>query len=240
MKQIHLKLVLLAVTLLMVVPICYAQQNYSTKGIKKEACYINPTSRDLDYRNMDIRIEGNRIIAYEDPFTKRFLACDVPFHKMTPQEKSQMRFIDSQGRSYEYYYGDCNSSATIGKLTIYFTVNKEDTDIPVSYPGGERSFRELCQNYPGGESALYRKLSQNIIYPTDAQEYNIQGKVIVILGVDADGIITNASIKKGVHPLLDKEALRAARLLGKFNPAIENGIAVGRSYTLPINFRISN
>lgn len=42
---------------------------------------------------------------------------------------------------------------------------------------------------------------------------------------------------KGVHPALDAEALRVARLLnGHYRPGKQNGRAIDVSYTIPVTF----
>lgn len=94
--------------------------------IKVDGFYIDPTWRDVSYRSMDMKIKGEVIVAYKDPLTGRFVECNIPYHKMTPQEKSQMKLFDSQGRSYELYVGDSQYIAQVGKLTVYFTIPKRN------------------------------------------------------------------------------------------------------------------
>ena len=82
--------------------------------------FIDPTSRDLTYLNMPIKVKGDYIIEYETPFMHEVVKCNIPYRQMTEQERRQMDFTDSQGRSYELYVGDVKYVAKLGKLTVYF------------------------------------------------------------------------------------------------------------------------
>jgi TonB family protein len=81
-------------------------------------------------------------------------------------------------------------------------------------------------------------LQQNLAYPHDAREADIQGRVIVSFVVDELGNITAVQIYRGVHPLLDKEAIRVVKAMPKWKPAKLDGRPVKVSYNLPITFKL--
>lgn len=93
-------------------------------------------------------------------------------------------------------------------------------------------------SFPGGPSRLFTYLSKNIKYPVEAEENNIQGRVIVSFVVERDGSITDISVIKSVHPLLDNEAIRITKLMPKWIPAKQNGETVRVRYTVPVTFRL--
>lgn len=95
---------------------------------------------------------------------------------------------------------------------------------------------EEMPEFPGGEIALLKFISNAIRYPVTAQKTGIQGKVYVTFIVDKDGGITDVRISQGVDPLLDREALRVVKSLPKWNPGKQRGKPVRVSYTIPINF----
>ncbi|MBN1821860.1 MAG: energy transducer TonB [Prolixibacteraceae bacterium] len=95
---------------------------------------------------------------------------------------------------------------------------------------------EEMPEFPGGELALRKYISNSIKYPVIAQENGIQGKVYVTFVVDTDGGISNATVARGVDPSLDKEALRVVNALPKWKPGKQRGKPVRVSYTVPINF----
>jgi len=92
--------------------------------------------------------------------------------------------------------------------------------------------------FPGGESALFLYLKNNIIYPTLATEKGIQGVVSVRFVIDPDGSIEYVEIEKSVDPILDKEALHAVSKMPKWNPGKMNGKPAYVSYNLPVRFRL--
>jgi protein TonB len=90
--------------------------------------------------------------------------------------------------------------------------------------------------FPGGDAALLKFLSQNIKYPLVAIENGIVGKVTVGFVVNKDGSISDAKILRGVDPALDKEALRVVYSLPKWRPGKQSGKPVRVSFSVPINF----
>lgn len=95
---------------------------------------------------------------------------------------------------------------------------------------------QVKPSFPGGEEARLKWLNENINYPTAAAEANIQGTVTVSFVVEKDGSISNVKVVKGVHSLLDNEALRLVRNMPKWMPGKQNGNAVRAYFTQPIRF----
>ncbi len=93
-------------------------------------------------------------------------------------------------------------------------------------------------SFRGGERALLKFLEDNIVYPPEAIEQKIEGIVIVQFVVCKDGTVSQAKIARGVHPLLDNEALRLVGLLPKFFPGKQGGKAIEVWYTMPIKFSL--
>lgn len=63
--------------------------------------------------------------------------------------------------------------------------------------------------FPGGQQAMFKYLSENVKYPTIAHENRIQGRVVVQFVVNKDGSISEVEVvRSGGDPSLDKEAVR--------------------------------
>ncbi len=90
--------------------------------------------------------------------------------------------------------------------------------------------------FPGGDLALYKYISDHVDYPMIARENGVQGKVLVKFIVDEQGNATNAEIIRSVDMNLDKEALRVIKTLPKFKPGRQHGKAVKVYFVAPINF----
>lgn len=107
-------------------------------------------------------------------------------------------------------------------------------------PEKKTSYIDTPPSFPGGDTKLYEYISQNLIYPANAMDSHIQGRVIVSFIVKPDGSIADAKITKGVDTDLDNEALRVVKGLPKFNPAQLDGKAVESQFVLPIVFKLAD
>ena len=58
--------------------------------------------------------------------------------------------------------------------------------------------------------------------------------------IETDGSIGDVHVIRGVHPLLDNEAVRVVKSFPNWKPGIQRGELVRVSYNLPITFRMSN
>ena len=62
-------------------------------------------------------------------------------------------------------------------------------------------------------------------YPEGPLRDRIEGTVVLMLSIDARGVVTEATVAKGVHPDLD-EAARQALLSHRFEPAMRGDEAI--------------
>lgn len=99
---------------------------------------------------------------------------------------------------------------------------------------------EQRAQFPGGEAAMMKFLSNNVRYPEAAQQNDVQGKVIVNFVVEKDGSIGHVKIAKGVDKDLDREAMRVVKKMPKWQPGKNNGVAVRSYFNLPVTFRLQN
>lgn len=94
--------------------------------------------------------------------------------------------------------------------------------------------------YPGGQEAMMKFLSDSIVYPDEAKAKGIQGRVICNYVVMKDGSIDDVNVVRGVDPLLDAEAVRVLKSMPAWKPGKQRGQAVNVRYTLPLEFRLDN
>ena len=97
---------------------------------------------------------------------------------------------------------------------------------------------EQMPGFPGGEEALLKYISDHIEYPTMAVERGIEGRVTVRFVVNKDGYVQDVTVIRGVHELLDKEAVRVIQSLPRWNPGKQNGVAVAVYYNVPVTFTL--
>ena len=98
---------------------------------------------------------------------------------------------------------------------------------------------ETMPEFPGGQQALFKYLSENVKYPVIPQENGIQGRVICQFVVNKDGSIVDVEVvRSGGDASLDKEAVRVIKSMPKWKPGKQRGKAVRVKYTVPVNFRL--
>ncbi|MCR5050958.1 MAG: TonB family protein [Paludibacteraceae bacterium] len=98
---------------------------------------------------------------------------------------------------------------------------------------------ESMPEFPGGQQALFRYLSENVKYPVIAQENGIQGKVVCQFVVNKDGSIVDIEVvRSSGDSSLDKEAVRVIKTMPKWKPGKQRGKAVRVKYTVPVNFKL--
>lgn len=113
-------------------------------------------------------------------------------------------------------------------------------DIPEIVANEEETldFAEDMPEFPGGNQAMYKYLSENIKYPTMAMESGISGRVYVSFIVEKDGSISDVKVMRGIGGGCDKEAVRVVKNMPKWTPGKQKGKAVRVKFTLPINFKL--
>ena len=98
---------------------------------------------------------------------------------------------------------------------------------------------EKMPEFPGGQQALFKYLSENVKYPVIAQENGIQGRVICQFTVNKDGSIVDVEVvRSGGDPSLDKEAVRVIKSMPKWKAGQQRGKPVRVKYTVPVNFKL--
>ena len=131
-------------------------------------------------------------------------------------------------------------------LPIMFKLDNDSSDskaaeAPREAKVDENGVHQVCEEmpeFPGGMAECMKWLGKNINYPEDCKKEGIQGRVIVQFVVDKDGSIKDPTIARGVHPSLDKEALRVLSGMPSWKPGKQKGEAVKVKYTIPVMFRL--
>ena len=105
----------------------------------------------------------------------------------------------------------------------------------------DKVYEEVDQmpEFPGGQSALKKYLSDNIKYPALAAEYGKQGTAIIQFVVNADGSISDVEVARSAgDSSLDKEAIRVVKSMPKWNPGKKSGQNVKVRTKTNVAFRL--
>ena len=98
---------------------------------------------------------------------------------------------------------------------------------------------EVNAEFPGGDEAMYKWLSENIKYPTAAREKGISGRVYAQFVVNRDGSIVDIKILRSPDISLSKETKRLLKKMPKWKPATQGGKTVRCNFRLPIKFNLN-
>ena len=99
---------------------------------------------------------------------------------------------------------------------------------------------EEIPQFPGGENAMMKHVSQNIVYPEEAKEKGIQGRVFVSFVIEKDGSVSNVKVLRGIGGGCDEEAVRAISSMPKWKPGKMKGKPVRVNYQIPVMFKLDN
>lgn len=172
-------------------------------------------------------IVKSRVISTADDFVDSAVLAALKNIKLSAAEKNGkpvetenavVIFFDKDSKNYEMMLGE------------YYIDEGSDDEL----------FRvvEDSPMFKGGESELFKFLSQNITYPGAAKDEGLSGIVFVNFTVDKSGVLTNPRIVRGVHPALDLAALDAVGKMPAWNAGLQRERPVLVTFNLPIRFTL--
>ncbi len=95
---------------------------------------------------------------------------------------------------------------------------------------------DVKPEFPGGEAAFMKYISNNVKYPDTALKSGKKGVVGVSFVVNKNGDVTNVEITQSVSPELDAEAVRVIKASPKWKPGMVNGVPVDVKMKVPFRF----
>jgi len=116
------------------------------------------------------------------------------------------------------------------------TVSGGDEEIFLFALVGEKPLFNNMDAEKGFRDYVYSKT----VYPQEAQENGVTGRVYVDFIIDTDGSVTNVKLMHGADPLLDAEALRVISSSPKWTPGKHDGKEVKVKYVFPFYFQLNN
>ncbi len=133
------------------------------------------------------------------------------------------------GTSVEYYPG--------GKVSTLRMYDSGYTMGGVMYDISGKEIRNIAPDIspePGYNVNKY--IATHLVYPREAKEQGIHGKVIVRFIVDGDGKLIDPQVVEPLGGGCDEEALRIVKSMPNWIPALINNKPRPSYYTLPIKF----
>jgi protein TonB len=97
---------------------------------------------------------------------------------------------------------------------------------------------ETMPTFRGGDLNVFRNwVNKRTRYPEEAITNKIRGTVFLTFIVEKDGTVSNVTVIKGVHPLLDDEAVKAIASSPKWSPGLQRGQPVRVRFQIPLTFQ---
>lgn len=100
---------------------------------------------------------------------------------------------------------------------------------------------DVKPRFQGGDANTFSKwVSANLVYPAEAREKEIEGRVLIQFTVKTDGSISDVKVLRSAHPLLDAEAVRIISASPKWTPGQQKGRDVKVTYQFPVIFKLKD
>jgi len=213
----------------------------SNKGrkinVKIEVTLLNPNRPKSEIPDtLQVKVNGEIITEYKNQPSPLLVFDGGVILDQNPNniDTRQMKWID-------FHFAD-SATFKYGEKAFYGLILAE----LIPPPPGMLIDYESDPEFPGGDNALRAFIKNNMVYPIEAIKDSVQGKVYVNFVVSKTGKIENAQIARGIHPVLDEEAIRVVSSMPAWKPGVryfrgklgEQKVVV--TYTIPVNFKLSD
>ncbi len=99
-------------------------------------------------------------------------------------------------------------------------------------------FVDIRPQFPGGEAALLQYINKERVYPREAYEARVSGRVLVGFVIDVDGSVSNVRVQRASDPRLECEACRIVSVMPRWEAGMIGSRKVPVYYVLAIPFRL--
>ena len=113
---------------------------------------------------------------------------------------------------------------------------EEEEEDPETLPFNALDVKPTFQG--GDANAFSIWVNSQLRYPENAKRNGIQGRVTLEFTIDTKGRVTDVKVLRGVHKLLDKEAVRVVSKSPRWTPGYVNQKPVRVTYTFPVIFQL--
>ena len=91
--------------------------------------------------------------------------------------------------------------------------------------------------YPGGKEAFKKYIKENLVYPKEALEKQVQGIVFLNVEINDNGEVLSVVVEKGVGAGCDKEAIRLIKNV-RYTKVKNRGKRVKTKKKIRIQFKL--
>jgi TonB family protein len=158
-----------------------------------------------------------------------------PFHSQISLLNRIKMITQTQPKSVAWW----KRMVTLPLLGVLFALCLVHTKGVAQVSGDVLNMSEKMPSYVGGQEAMMQFLQDNIKYPKDAKEEEVEGRVILQFIVTKEGkVVEVTSIKKEIDNRLQQEGIRVIQSMPDWIPGEQDGKKVNVKFTLPIVFKL--
>ena len=161
-----------------------------------------------------------------------------------PCKKLTVTSYDADGNQRNNFFiteterrGD-TSTYTVEPFTLSVHLFEQLFDLATSDEDTVYQMVEEMPQFPGGVEALMDYVAKNVVYPQEAMDKEISGRVFVSFVIEKDGSVNEVKVMKGIGGGCDDEAVRVIKAMPKWKPGKQEGKPVRVSYMMPITFKL--
>lgn len=157
----------------------------------------------------------------------------------TPKDTESIIDYENMERELEYIYNfTVNCANRGGEISFRSVEEPQKVRVQGAVPYHETDWKPSFQNSQDIRQFMKLWVYQYLKYPKAAAEQGIQGTVQVNFIIEKDGKVNNVTVVKGVHELLDAEAVKVIAASPKWKAGRVDGDKVRTSLTIPVEFRL--
>lgn len=97
---------------------------------------------------------------------------------------------------------------------------------------------DIIAEFPGGMEKARMYIANNLQYPDEAQENEIEATVQAKFVIEKDGTLSNIQVEQRKGYGFDEEVIRVLKRMPKWKPAMLKGQPVRSQFRMPISFRL--
>ena len=121
-----------------------------------------------------------------------------------------------------------------------FAIEQEKKFVCVHATKTKGPIYELCDTmpeFPGGQQAMFKFIAEHLKWPTIAQQWTGNWRVVIKFIVETDGTLSCPQFVYRTDTAFENEALKVWQLFPRFKPAIKGGRPVRCRFVVPIRFK---
>ncbi len=99
---------------------------------------------------------------------------------------------------------------------------------------------EYMPSFPGGEMALMDYILEHLVYPQEAKDAGVEGRVFIGFVVMEDGSLGCFKVFRGLGYGCDEAAMDVVRKMPKWKPGAQRGKPVQVPFVIPVNFKLED